>query len=251
MARFEETQDEKGKGEEQDTGKGEEQDTGKGEEQDTGKDEEQDAGKDEEQDDGKGEEQNDEFIDSFDYGGMIDDNDVIPVGDKKLKFGDAKKLIDNAEKNKDLLDAIEKNPALKEQLLKGVKDPKSQPQQGQQLTQEQKIMVGLLKREYVREWDRIKDKYDLVESNEVFAKMMSEPNQEPGNLEIVAKKLQSFFERKLDAKEKSRIKNRERANETNFEGANEVRASGKKDDSEELEIGNIDHIEKSIRSYKR
>ncbi|MCM8831094.1 MAG: hypothetical protein NC918_02745 [Candidatus Omnitrophica bacterium] len=150
----------------------------------------------------------------LDYSGLLDENDIINIAGEKFKVSDLEKVISMAKKHKDILEKIEQNPELVEKIQNvAVKQPINE----NKLTEEQEVMITLLQREYLREWEKVKDKYPLVEADEVWAKLSTATNKNPDQVEVVAQKLQAYFEKKLEQKQKQKQEAVQKAQKTKFE----------------------------------
>ena len=194
-----------------------------------------------------------EIAGDIDFGGMITDEDQIEVGGKKIKFAEAKKLIENAEKNKEILDAIEKDPTLKEKLI--AKETAQQAKKGNeadavQTSPEANILLQLQKREIVREYEKIKETYPLVELSDIAGALMNNPNASIDDVEPTAKRIQAYFDRKLSEKEKLRVEGKLKAQQTTFPagGGTPPPPAAK---GGEVDLNNLDSIKNALRGQEQ
>ncbi len=192
-----------------------------------------------------------DFSNGFDYSDVLEDNDLVSVNGQKIKWADIKSKFNNMSTEKKA-EIVEENPQIKKEIEK-VAEKQAQEQEEtneNNLTEEQKVLVKLLEREYVREWNGIKDKYPLVDFDDVIAKLQTQEQKDPSQVEIVAKKLQSYFDKKLELKEKTKLEGKKKAEETNF-NIGESPSPSPKGEEEVPDIEDTSAFVNSVKNFFR
>lgn len=186
----------------------------------------------------------------FDYTDVLVDNDKVELEKgEKITFAEAKKRNALYKKHKELLEKAEKDPDFLNKLAKTVEPDPGKGAPVSEISAEKKVTQQLLRSEFERRWEAIKEKYPLVEKHEVAARILALDNPDLDQVEKQAQNLQQYFDKKLGEKEKKKIEARKNADDINPQGgAGPGSGSKATDKSKSTGLEDIDELTKDVEA---